>query len=176
MTTPAAPDQINRDLAHAGIAAPLLAEEEVHRLPVIRGAYVLILNLVQEVHLDRPRHAARALSPGWYIYAGSARGPGGIRARLARHFREEKRIHWHIDQLTSAAGALICGKLVCGHPLGFFQSFDELFEDGHGGWTCAGLLLPHISANHLRKSCAMPMKPFLFTGIGWEFFLAEMDQ
>jgi Uri superfamily endonuclease len=107
MTTPAPPDQIKHDLARAGIAVPLLAEEDVHRLPAMRGAYVLILNLVHEVHLDRPRQAARALSPGWYIYAGSARGAGGIRARLARHFREEKRNHWHIDQLTFAAGARI---------------------------------------------------------------------
>ena len=43
---------------------------------------------------------------GWYAYAGSARGPGGLRARLGRHFREEKPAHWHIDRLTPAAAAL----------------------------------------------------------------------
>ena len=40
---------------------------------------------------------------GWYLYAGSARGPGGIRARCARHLRLEKRQRWHIDYLTQIA-------------------------------------------------------------------------
>jgi Uri superfamily endonuclease len=44
--------------------------------------------------------------PGWYVYAGSARGAGGIRARVARHLREDGRDkprHWHIDYLRAAA-------------------------------------------------------------------------
>lgn len=38
---------------------------------------------------------------GNYLYIGSARGPGGIRARVNRHLRpeEEKHHHWHIDTL-----------------------------------------------------------------------------
>ncbi|PWB88845.1 histidine--tRNA ligase, partial [Methylocystis sp. MitZ-2018] len=31
-----------------------------------------------------------------------ARGPGGLRARLARHMRKDKRAHWHVDQLALA--------------------------------------------------------------------------
>ena len=108
MTTPAPLERIKRDLARAGLGSgSLLCEEELHKLPAIRGAYALIVKLGHEVHVDRPRNASGALSPGWYVYAGSARGPGGIPARLARHFRMEKRIHWHIDQLTTAAGARI---------------------------------------------------------------------
>lgn len=114
MTTPAPPDHIKRDLARAGLGARLLGEEDLHRLPAMPGAYALILNLGQEVHVDRPRNAPGALSPGWYVYAGSARGPGGIRARLARHFRVDKRIHWHIDQLTSLSGVRIWASIVPG--------------------------------------------------------------
>lgn len=40
------------------------------------------------------------LAPGRYAYVGSARGPGGLRGRLARHLRHEKRPHWHVDYLT----------------------------------------------------------------------------
>jgi Uri superfamily endonuclease len=40
-----------------------------------------------------------SLPAGWYTYAGSALGPGGLEARLARHLRAEKRLHWHIDYL-----------------------------------------------------------------------------
>jgi Uri superfamily endonuclease len=53
------------------------------------------------------RFAGRALAAGWFVYAGSARGPGGLKARLARHLRREKRIRWHIDQLTTRADALL---------------------------------------------------------------------
>ncbi|MDP6406883.1 MAG: DUF123 domain-containing protein [Alphaproteobacteria bacterium] len=51
------------------------------------------------------------LPPGRFLYAGSARGPGGLRARLARHLRRQKPRHWHLDWLTSAPPALvrICG-------------------------------------------------------------------
>ena len=37
-----------------------------------------------------------------YLYAGSAYGPGGIPARVNRHRRPGKKVHWHIDRLTNA--------------------------------------------------------------------------
>jgi Uri superfamily endonuclease len=36
---------------------------------------------------------------GFYIYLGSAGGPGGIRGRLGRHFESGSVHHWHIDFL-----------------------------------------------------------------------------
>jgi Uri superfamily endonuclease len=39
---------------------------------------------------------------GWYIYVGSAFGPGGLRARCRRHLRRQRRRHWHIDYLRAA--------------------------------------------------------------------------
>lgn len=41
------------------------------------------------------------MAPGRYIYAGSALGPGGLRARLRRHLKRDKPQHWHIDALTA---------------------------------------------------------------------------
>ena len=41
--------------------------------------------------------------PGWYVYIGSAFGPGGITARVTRHARAAKRLHWHIDYLLEHA-------------------------------------------------------------------------
>ncbi|MBN1810373.1 MAG: GIY-YIG nuclease family protein [Anaerolineae bacterium] len=40
---------------------------------------------------------------GWYVYVGSARGPGGLAARLARHLRPLKPLHWHVDYLRAHA-------------------------------------------------------------------------
>jgi Uri superfamily endonuclease len=39
------------------------------------------------------------IQPGYYIYVGSAFGPGGVRARVSRHCRTDKPKHWHIDYL-----------------------------------------------------------------------------
>lgn len=70
-------------------------------IPDRPGAYVL------EIALDRPLafKAARlrgTLPPGAYGYAGSACGPGGLRARIARHLKRDKPIHWHADRITVA--------------------------------------------------------------------------
>ena len=40
---------------------------------------------------------------GYYTYVGSALGPGGLAARLKRHFKPVKRLHWHIDYLRRNA-------------------------------------------------------------------------
>ena len=43
---------------------------------------------------------------GWYLYVGSARGPGGLRARIRRHWRKAgdgKRLHWHVDHVREVA-------------------------------------------------------------------------
>ncbi len=42
------------------------------------------------------------LAEGWYIYFGSAFGPGGLAARVDRHLRRHKTRHWHIDHLIWA--------------------------------------------------------------------------
>ena len=130
-------ESIRHDLARAGAGSrPLLCEGDLHQLPTIRGAYALIVKLEHKLLLDRPRNAHSILPPGWYVYAGSARGPGGIRARLARHFRKEKRIHWHIDQLTTAAGARIWASPVPeGHECDLVS---KLHRSGRFHTACAG--------------------------------------
>jgi histidyl-tRNA synthetase len=45
-------------------------------------------------------HLRTELGAGRYLYCGSANGPGGLKARLARHARRGKSLRWHIDQLT----------------------------------------------------------------------------
>ncbi len=42
-----------------------------------------------------------SLRQGYYIYVGSAFGPGGVNARVSRHFRNTKKLHWHIDYLRT---------------------------------------------------------------------------
>lgn len=81
----------------------------VPNISAAAGAYILVVRLAQPAIFNRAATAPHRFSPGWYAYAGSARGPGGIGARLARHLRSEKRPHWHIDQLTSSPQASVWG-------------------------------------------------------------------
>jgi Uri superfamily endonuclease len=68
------------------------------------GTYALILNLPDSVADICVGRLGRFHFPaGWYVYAGSARGPGGLAARLARHLRSLKLLHWHIDYLRAYA-------------------------------------------------------------------------
>lgn len=68
-----------------------------------RGAYLILLALDRPVGLAIRAFRGIAVPSGQYIYAGSACGPGGLRARIARHLRRDKSRHWHIDNLTTAA-------------------------------------------------------------------------
>ncbi|HSK30229.1 MAG TPA: GIY-YIG nuclease family protein, partial [Candidatus Limnocylindria bacterium] len=51
--------------------------------------------------------------PGYYVYVGSAFGPGGVRARVLRYCRKSKPKHWHIDYLREFL-----------RPVGAWYSYD----------------------------------------------------
>jgi Uri superfamily endonuclease len=64
-----------------------------------RGTYLLTARLDQPTPIIVGRLGTFSFPAGWYTYAGSALGPGGLEARLARHLRTQKRLHWHVDYL-----------------------------------------------------------------------------
>ncbi len=66
------------------------------------GAYLLVIRLDAPLALEIAALAPAELTPGAYAYCGSARGPGGIPARVGRHLRPGRKPHWHIDRLTAA--------------------------------------------------------------------------
>lgn len=65
------------------------------------GTYVLVMKSVRADVIQVGRLGHMPVSPGWYLYVGSAFGPGGIRSRVLRHYRSGKRWHWHIDYLRA---------------------------------------------------------------------------
>ena len=75
----------------------------MEELPEGPGAYVLMLDLERSVPLRIVTLPRIHLPPGRYAYVGSAKGRGGMRARLQRHLQTPKKVHWHIDHLTKAA-------------------------------------------------------------------------
>jgi Uri superfamily endonuclease len=64
---------------------------------------VLILRLPRHATIRVGRLGRFRFPPGWYAYVGSARGPGGLAARLSRHLRLSKPLRWHIDYLRAHA-------------------------------------------------------------------------
>ncbi len=71
--------------------------------PARPGTYVLALRLEAERVLTVGRLGTFAFAPGLYLYVGSAWGPGGLRARLARHWRGPQRLRWHVDYVRHVA-------------------------------------------------------------------------
>jgi Uri superfamily endonuclease len=64
------------------------------------GTYALLMLLKKETTLPIGKRGIFDFQAGHYLYLGSAQGPGGLRARLGRHFSDHKeKQHWHIDWL-----------------------------------------------------------------------------
>ena len=76
------------------------------RLGAEKGTYVLVMRLPGRSSLAIGGLGICEFNAGYYLYVGSALGPGGLRARLLRHARRDKRRHWHIDYLLDAAELL----------------------------------------------------------------------
>lgn len=73
------------------------------QIPSSPGSYLLVLYLRRCTEIQIGRLGAFSFRRGWYFYAGSAFGPGGLQARLGHHLKPLQRFHWHIDYLRSVA-------------------------------------------------------------------------
>lgn len=69
------------------------------RIKAEPGTYALVMSAAANASVRIGRLGDLRLRPGFYVYVGSALGPGGVRARLAHHIRPSSRPHWHIDYL-----------------------------------------------------------------------------
>ena len=80
-----------------------MRNEAMTRARLVSGTYILVFTLAEGVHVRVGRLGTFEFPRGWYAYVGSALGPGGLRARLSRHARPGKRLHWHIDYMLQQA-------------------------------------------------------------------------
>jgi Uri superfamily endonuclease len=95
---------IETELLAAGIHALSAGPNEIDTIGSRKGAYLLALAMPRALDLEAIRRIPQRIPAGAYVYAGSAYGPGGLSARLGRHMRPAKAVHWHIDRLTVQAG------------------------------------------------------------------------
>jgi len=80
-----------------------MPKEEITNLPTRAGTYVLVLHLARPARLRVGAFGRCDFPAGWYLYVGSARGPGGLAGRVGRHLRASPKRHWHIDSLRRVA-------------------------------------------------------------------------
>jgi Uri superfamily endonuclease len=65
------------------------------------GTYALLLWAEDERTIEVGALGEMVVRPGWYVYVGSAFGPGGLWARVRRHARGDGALHWHVDYLRA---------------------------------------------------------------------------
>lgn len=101
-------------------------EREVHD----RGAYILVLQLRRPREVDVGSLGRIAFEPGYYVYVGSAMR--SLTARIDRHLRHRKTMHWHVDYLRDVADA------VKASPIRTSQRIEQSIASALSGVLSAG--------------------------------------
>ena len=65
------------------------------------GSYLVVLKSEQAKTIPIGKLAQLDVRKGYYVYVGSAFGPGGVIARLKHHAKVSKKPHWHLDYLRA---------------------------------------------------------------------------
>jgi len=65
------------------------------------GTYALVLLSHSEKDIQVGRLGRLQLRPGFYVYVGSAFGPGGLKSRISHHENITNQPRWHIDYLRA---------------------------------------------------------------------------
>ena len=121
-------------IALRGQPPPRLAD-----LPATVGAYALYFTIWSPQQLAIRSLGNPLLAAGAYAYCGSARGPGGLRARVTRHLAPDRRQHWHVDHLAAddcRAVAVLPGGGECGLVGGFLAAGGSVPVPGFGSSDC----------------------------------------
>ncbi len=69
----------------------------------MRGSYFLVIKVERDV-IVRTKRKEFPLKAGYYVYVGSAMN--SIEKRVERHFKKDKKLHWHIDFLLKESELL----------------------------------------------------------------------
>jgi sugar fermentation stimulation protein A len=70
-----------------------------------RGSYLLLMKLARRKSIEIGRLGRIPFRKGYYLYVGSAMQH--LSARIARHVRKRKKIHWHIDFLRQEVESVV---------------------------------------------------------------------
>ena len=65
------------------------------------GTYIVVLKSSHAKTVQIGRLGQLKINKGYYVYIGSAMGPGGVISRLKHHSKISKKPHWHLDYLRA---------------------------------------------------------------------------
>ncbi len=72
--------------------------DSTERNALDKGSYVLVLKNESDVTNNVGSLGDIFFKKGYYVYVGSAMN--GLDARIKRHYRSRKKVHWHLDYIT----------------------------------------------------------------------------
>lgn len=107
--------------------------------------YQLMIEVAAPVRIAIGRLGSYDFPAGRYVYTGSAKG--GVDARLRRHLRRDKRLHWHVDYLLAAPGVSV----VATHR-------SAAGECALNQRTAGRILVPGFGASDCRAGCGRHLK------------------
>lgn len=126
---------------------PRTTEEVTMNLPPARGSYALLMNNPVDASLRVGKLGWVNFPAGYYVYFGSAKGSGGIRGRVGRHLRSEKKAHWHIDAVLHVMRVIAVGYVEGEEPFECIWS-RRASDEWEWGVPAAGL-----GASDCRAGC-----------------------
>lgn len=127
---------------------------DLQDLPVSRSTYALHLSVSHAQPINVGRLGQYHLPAGDYFYVGSARGAGGLQARVGRHLRGDGNRHWHIDYLRASAEVRDVLYTVTDRALECEWS-QTLAQLPH-----AFIPIPHFGSSDCRSGCAAHLIAF----------------
>lgn len=123
-----------------------------------KGDYLLLIRLSTAREITVGRLGTINFKPGGYVYVGSALG--GLKNRIERHLRKERKFHWHIDYLLEYAHVdniltIVTDKsLECDLAEFLGRHFDSVPHFGSSDCKCKSHLFYSRNITELRQRAA----------------------
>ncbi len=135
-------------------------------IPAIPGSYLIIGSLDNEILLDSGLFSGHELIRGYYVYSGSACGPGGLYSRISRHLNPHTKRFWHFDHLKASLRfeevILSAGRVR--HECDFIKVLQAIKD--------VSFPLPLFGASDCRQKCPAHLASFpLSFDIGSVFYI-----
>ena len=137
----------------------------------VKGSYILLVELAIKKDVFVGKLGYVSLPKASYAYVGSAMN--GLRARLARHLRRKKKLHWHIDYLLKEAEVeeiILCpGKkrVECSLAQALAGKFQSVPGFGSSDCKCRSHLYFTSERDRLKARVAEAVKQ---AGLAYEIF------
>ena len=121
-----------------------------------RGVYVLCIKLTEERTITIGKLSDIHFSRGYYAYVGSAMN--GLKSRLSRHLRRDKKLHWHIDHLLEKASIVDISvvrteeRVECTVAQALGSQFDSVLSFGSSDCRCHSHLFFAAEGKRMQKA------------------------